>query len=85
MQKLHRNPGPRRPHTYKIADQQESVPHTIANLDGGRTLESGNSHIADPPFVEVVVVDPEALWLPPDRLGLDPNDRTVLFKVRSLL
>lgn len=40
------------------------------------------NHIQDGPiFSEVIVVDPQVLWLPPDRIGLDINDHQTLYKV----
>ncbi|KIK53055.1 hypothetical protein GYMLUDRAFT_250644 [Collybiopsis luxurians FD-317 M1] len=63
------NPGPVQPLPYKVIE----LPPEVAS-------EPSNTSASEPPYPDIVVTDPQVLWLPPDRVGLDPNDRTLLYQ-----
>ncbi|KIK50639.1 hypothetical protein GYMLUDRAFT_252785 [Collybiopsis luxurians FD-317 M1] len=58
----------------------QPLPYKVIELPPEVASEPGNTSASEPPYPDVVVADPQMLWLPPDRVGLDPNDRTLLYQ-----
>ncbi|KAF9065491.1 hypothetical protein BDP27DRAFT_1424802 [Rhodocollybia butyracea] len=69
------DPGPSDPLPYMISSPPSLSPITpVADAPDANPIQDG------PVFSEVIIVDPQVLWLPPDRIGLDLNDHQTLYK-----
>ncbi|KAE9382980.1 hypothetical protein BT96DRAFT_951726 [Gymnopus androsaceus JB14] len=56
-------------------------PGPIQELPPSNLSSDGQSTLLEIPYPDTMVVDPQVLWLPPDRIGQATDDPKVLYKI----